>query len=47
MKLFWDTNMLIDLITARSPFGSDAQTLFELGKMQQVERHREQPTEAR
>lgn len=37
MKLFWDTNMLIDLITARSPFGSDAQTLFELGKTHQVE----------
>ena len=32
MKLFLDTNIVIDFLTARIPFGSDANTLFLLRK---------------
>ncbi|MBP5425655.1 MAG: PIN domain-containing protein [Prevotella sp.] len=32
MKLFLDTNIIIDLITGREPFGRDAAILFQLGR---------------
>lgn len=32
MRLFLDTNIIIDLITGRDPFGKDAAVLFQLGK---------------
>ncbi len=32
MKVFVDTNIIIDFITARIPFGRNAKILFELGK---------------
>ena len=32
MKLFIDTNIVIDLITFRTPFGGDAHIIFELAK---------------
>ena len=37
MKLFLDTNIIIDFLTARKPFGSDANTLFLLRKKLAVE----------
>jgi len=37
MKVFVDTNILIDLITYRSPFGSDAQIIYELSKSHRME----------
>ncbi len=32
MKVFVDTNIIMDFITARIPFGRNAKILFELGK---------------
>ena len=32
MKLFLDTNIIIDLITVREPFGRDAGIIFQIGK---------------
>lgn len=37
MKLFLDTNIIIDLVSGREPFCKDAGVLFQLGKNMQYE----------